>query len=238
MKKMLLAGCSHSAGFGLNDKNKSWGEIFAKNNNHVLTNVSQPASSLQYSTQCIINEISKENYDTIIFQLTTLDRYPISYNGEKPYLTNNIIGYDNSVNELFHLVPANYLEAVEGKKMPLDNKAIRFFFESVTYSSFYIRTVINEIYVLQELFKSKGIDFILIPYDDYFWGYESNMSIWKLEDSKKIDKGRYIDYPFMKWLKDNYNPDDYYMDKGFHLNEEGHKLFAEKYLPSFINLVN
>jgi hypothetical protein len=236
MKKMLLAGCSHSAGFGLDDQKKSWGEIFAKNNNHVLTNVSQPASSLQYSIQCIINETFKENYDTVIFQLTTLDRYPISYNGEKPYLTNNIIGYDNSVNELFHLVPANYLEAVEGKKMPLDNKAIRFFFESVTYSSFYIRTIINEIYILQELFKSKGIDFILIPYDDYFWGHESNMNIWKLEDSKKIDKSRYVDYPFMKWLKDNYNPEDYYMDKGFHLNEAGHKLFAEEYLPSFINL--
>ena len=31
MKKMLLAGCSHSAGFGLDDINKSWGNIFAKN---------------------------------------------------------------------------------------------------------------------------------------------------------------------------------------------------------------
>ena len=238
MKKMLLAGCSHSAGFGLDDKNKSWGEIFAKNNNHTLTNTAQPASSLQFATQSIINEIYKEDYDTVILQLTTFDRYPISYNGEKPFLTNIINDYDNSVNELFHLVPANYLEAVDGKKMPLKNGAIRFFYENVTYSSFYIRTIINEIYLLQQLFKQRNIDFILIPYDDYFWGYYSNMSFWKLEDSKKIDKTRYIDYPFMKWLKDNHNPDDYYMDKGFHLNESGHKLFAEEYLPSFITLNN
>ena len=85
-------------------------------------------------------------------------------------------------------------------------------------------------------YPDKGIYLILIPYDDYFWGEESNMSIWKFEQSKKIDKTNYIKYPFMKWLRDNYNPDDYYMDKGFHLNEDGHKLFAEEYLPTFLNL--
>ena len=78
MAKMLLAGCSHSAGFGLDDINKSWGNIFAKNNNHTLINVSQPASSLQYAIQKIVDEISKEDYSTVILQLTTFDRYPIT----------------------------------------------------------------------------------------------------------------------------------------------------------------
>ena len=71
MKKMLLGGCSHSAGFGLDDMNKSWGEIFAKNNNHILTNTAKPASSLQYATQSIIDQLSKANFDTVIIQLTT-----------------------------------------------------------------------------------------------------------------------------------------------------------------------
>ena len=236
MKKMLLSGCSHSAGFGLDDMNKSWGEIFAKNNNHILTNTAKPASSLQYATQSIIDQIAKDNFDTVILQLTTFDRYPIAYNGEKRFITDNITLTDNSVPELFHLVPSNYLEAVEGKKMPLDNSAIRFFNEKVMYSTFYLNIIINEIYLLQELLRFKGVDFVLIPYDDYFWGTESNMNIWRLEQSKKIDKTRYVEYPFMKWLRDNYNPDDYYMDKGFHLNEAGHKLFAEEYLPRFLKL--
>lgn len=233
---MLLAGCSHSDGFGLNDINKSWGEIFAKNNNHTLTNVAKPASSLQYAIQKIVDEISVNDYNTIVFQLTTFDRYPITYNGESRFLSSDINDVDTSVADIFHLVPSNYLESVEGKKMPLDNSAIRFFNEKVMYSTFYLNTIINEIYLLQELLRFKGVDFILIPYDDYFWGTESNMNIWRLEQSKKINKTRYVEYPFMKWLRDNYIPDDYYMDKGFHLNEAGHKLFAEEYLPRFLKL--
>jgi hypothetical protein len=236
MKKMLLAGCSHSVGFGLENIEDSWGNIFAKNNNYTLTNVAKAASSLQYSIQKIIENIHKEHFDTIILQLTTFDRYPISYDGENRFLTNDILNKNQNVNDVFHLVPINYLDAVSNKKLPLNPEYIKFFYENVMYSTFYINTIINEIYLLQELLKYKGIDFILIPYDDYFWGNYSYMNIWRLDESKKIDKTRYIDYPFMKWLKDNYTPDDYYIDNGFHLNINGHRLFAEEYLPSFIKI--
>jgi hypothetical protein len=236
MKKMLLAGCSHSAGFGLTDKTQSWGEIFAKNNEHSLTNVAVAASSLQYAIQSIIDRISQENYDTVILQLTTLDRYPITFNGENRFLKDDILNVNPSTPDIFHLVPANYLESIEGANLPVNADNVRFFYEKVMYSSFYLNTIFNEIYLLQEVLKYKGIDFILIPYDDYFWGNESYMSVWRHPGSSKIDKSRYIDYPFMKWLRDNYNPDDYYMDKGFHLNEAGHILFAEEYLPKFIQI--
>jgi hypothetical protein len=236
MKKMLLAGCSHSAGFGLDDIKLSWGEIFASNNNHSLTNVAVAASSLQYSTQSIINKIYEEDYDTVILQLTTFDRYPITFNGENRFLNDDINSLNKSTPEIFHLVPANYVESVNGSKFPIKNENIRFFYENVMYSTFYLNVIINEIHLLQLLLKSKGVDFILIPYDDYFWGEHAYMSIWRLEQSKKIDKSRYVNYPFMKWLKDNYNPDNYYMDKGFHLNVDGHRLFAEEYLPHFIKL--
>lgn len=236
MKKMLLAGCSHSAGFGLSNKDLSWGEIFARNNGHTLTNVAVAASSLQYAIQSIVNQITKEDFDTVILQLTTFDRYPITFNGENAFLKDKITDVNPFTQEIFHLVPANYLESIEGGVLPINTENIRFFYEKVMYSTFYLNTIFNELYLLQQTLKHKGIDFILIPYDDYFWGYESNMSIWKHKDSIKIDKSRYIDYPFMKWLKDNHNPDNYYMDKGFHLNEAGHKLFAEDYLSNMVKL--
>lgn len=238
MKKMLLAGCSHSAGFGLTDKNLSWGEIFAKNNDHVLTNVAVPASSLQYGIQSIVNEITKQDFDTVILQLTTFDRYPITFNGENVFLNDDISNVNPFTQEVFHLVPANYLESIQGGDLPVNCENIKFFYEKVMYSSFYLNTIFNEIYLLQQTLKHKGVDFILIPYDGYFWGNESRMSIWKHVNSVKIDKTRYVDYPFMKWLEDNHNPDNYYMDKGFHLNEAGHRLFAEEYLPKFITLNN
>ena len=236
MKKMLLAGCSHSAGYGLEDIEQSWGNIFAKNNNHILTNVAKPASSLQYATQSIINTISNESFDTVILQLTTFDRYPISYNGYEKFLNNDILSTNESEDKIFHLVLANYLEAVNGNDVPIESKYVRFFYEKVVFSTFYLNTLINEIFILQELLKHKGVDFILIPYDNYFWGNESKMSIWRLPESKKIDKTRYVDYPFMKWLEDNYTSEDYFLDKGFHLNEAGHKIFAEEYLTQFITL--
>lgn len=234
MKKMLLAGCSHSAGFGLENIEDSWGNIFAKRHGCVLTNVAKPASSLQYAIQCIIDQISKEDYDIVLFQLTTLDRYPISHNGNMRFITDDILKIDNTKQDIFHLVPANYLEAIDGGKLPINVENIRFFYENVMYSTFYLNTIFNEIYLLQELLKHKGIQFRLIPYDDYFWGYYSQMSVWRMEESKKIDRSIYLDYPFMKWLKDNYNPDDYYLDNGFHLNLAGHKLFAEEYLAKHV----
>lgn len=233
---MLLAGCSHSVGYGLNDINDSWGNIFAKNNGYELTNVSKAASSLQYSTQSIINEISKKDYDLVLFQLTTLDRYPIPYNGEVRFLTNDITKTDNISDDVFHLVPANYLSAFDGAKLPVNLENIRFFYEKVMFSTFYLNTIFNEIYLIQELLKLRGIQFRMIPYDDYFWGYNSLINVWRSDISNKIDKTKYLDYPFMKWLKDNYNPNDYYLDNGFHLNVEGHKLFANEYLAKYITL--
>lgn len=234
MKKMLLAGCSHSAGFGLENIEDSWGNIFAKRHDCVLTNVAKPASSLQYAIQRIVDEISKQDYDIVLFQLTTLDRYPISHNGNMRFMTDNILNIDQTKQDIFHLVPANYLEAIDGGKLPINVENIRFFYENVMYSTFYLSTIFNEIYLLQELLKHRGIQFRLIPYDDYFWGYYSQMSVWRMEESKKIDRSIYLDYPFMKWLKDNYNPDDYYLDNGFHLNIAGHKLFAEEYLTKHV----
>lgn len=234
MKKMLLSGCSHSVGLGLNDINKSWGNIFAKKNNHELTNVSHSGCSLQYSIQQIINKISEEKYDTVILQLTDISRIPISYDGENIFFSNFI----NNVNEkeVFHLNKGSYLQSVDGYNFPIKTEIIRFFYENVMYSTFYMNTIINELYLLQETLKLKNIDFILIPYDDWTWSDSSPMSIWKVEKSKIIDKTRYVDYPFMLWLKHNYNPEDFWIDNGFHLNEKGHSLFAEEYLPLFIKL--
>jgi hypothetical protein len=256
MKKMLLSGCSHSAGSGVKDINKSWGNIFAKNNNCELTNVAYPGGSLQYAIQQIINKISEEEFDVIILQLPDLVRYPLPYNGEEAFFTNDITNFKKNVPDVFHLNNVHYiktdmsdkeyayLQLVSGNtylksiggSFPIKNEIIKFFYEQVTFSPFYLNTIINDIYLLQQLLKYKNIDFILIPYDDSSWG-DNKTSIWRFKNSKKIDKTRYIDYPFMKWLRDSYNnPNNYYADNGFHLNEEGHIIFAEKYLPSFIKI--
>jgi hypothetical protein len=106
---------------------------------------------------------------------------------------------------------------------------MKFFYEKILFSSFHLKTIINQISLLQHYCKTKGIKLILIPYDHWHWGYQSMSSIWRIKESNKIDRELYIDNPFMLWLKTNYNADDYYLDNGFHLNGSGQQLFANEY---------
>lgn len=236
MKKLLLAGCSHSVGVGLKQEEKHWGKLIAEKVGYQLVNIAKAGSSLQYSTQGVINYVLDNEVDTVVLQLTTFDRYPIPCDGEKRFLTNSILSKDIDNPDLFHLLPANYLQSIDNQKFPVPKEVIRFFYEKITFSTFYLNTLINELALIQNLLNSRGIRFIVIPYDDYFWGTESQISIWKYPRSSKLKFDEYIQVPFMKWLRDNYNDKDYYIDNGFHLNSEGHRLFAEEYIPSYINL--
>ena len=235
MKNIVLAGCSHSSGVGLGTGELSWGEVLAKNFNYKLTNFAVPGTSVQFSTQNLINYALENTPDVVILQLTTLDRYPIPRDGEPKFLSGDIKAGDGTP-EVYHLLPMNYLEAIDGKNKVFPVEVIKHFYEKVTFSTFYINTLINELMLLQNLIESKGGKFIVVPYDDYFWGRESGINIWNSPKSSKLKLNNYIDYPFMKWLRDNYNEKDYYIDNGFHLSKEGHRIFAEEYFSKYIQL--
>ena len=235
MKNIVLAGCSHSSGVGLKKGERSWGEVIADKYQYKLTNLSSPGTSVQYSTQKLIDYVFDNKPDIVILQLTTLDRYPIPRDGEPKFLSGDITAGDGTP-ELYHLLPINYLEAIDGTNKVFPVEVLKHFYEKVTFSTFYINTLINELMLLQNLIESKGGRFIVVPYDDYFWGKESGINIWNSPKSKKLKLNHYIEYPFMKWLRDNYNEKDYYIDNGFHLSSEGHRIFAEEYFLNYIQL--
>lgn len=235
MKKLLISGCSYSYGIGLEENQKSWGQVLADSHNLHLINISKPGISVQYSIHNTVNYIEENNVDIVILQLTTLDRYPIPNDGERRFLTQDMTVKDTAP-EVFHLLPANYLEAIDGKEFSVPTKVLRYFNEVVTYSTFYLNTLINEMVMLDYYLSAKGIRLIVVPYDDYFWGTESGINIWNFSESRKLNLREFIKYPFMKWLRDNYNENEFYVDNGFHLTEEGHRKFALEYLSKFITV--
>lgn len=237
MKKLLIAGCSHSVGLGLDKNQPTWYELFALDYKYSITNVALAGSSIQYAIHSIIDAIYKNDFDLIFFQLTTLNRYWIPTDGEKPFLTDDITNHNDSAPIANHLTQAEYLSAVDEKsklEAAVSREIFKYFYEKVIYSTVHNKVIANELYLLQQLCTHRNIPLVLIPYDDWHWGDISMLSFWKIPESNKIDKRYYIDEPFMSWLRENSNPDDYYLDNGFHLNAEGQYLFVNEYfIPKF-----
>ena len=232
MKKLLVAGCSHSVGYGLKESEAAWYEIFADKYGYSIYNTAKPASSIEYSIQSIFDTLYSNSFDMVLFQLTTYNRFSVPMNGERPFIKDDILDVNPRIQEIFSLTQASYIDAaedVEDYKWPISKEVMKFFYEKILFSSFHLKTIINQISLLQHYCKTKGIKLILIPYDDWHWGYQSMASIWRIKESSKIDRELYIDNPFMLWLKTNYNADDYYLDNGFHLNGSGQQLFANEY---------
>ena len=62
-KTLLLAGCSHTTGFGLKQEEKYWGQLFAEEYDYKITNVALAGSSLIYSINKIVEELNSNNYN-------------------------------------------------------------------------------------------------------------------------------------------------------------------------------
>jgi len=232
MKKLLIAGCSHSVGYGLKANDPTWYGVVGEKHGYEITNIASPASSINYSLQSISDAIIDDEYDAIIFQLTDFSRYTIPFDGEGPFLSTDITDFKYNTNTLLHLCKAHYIDTLKGKYLNLDIKpeVIKFIFEKITLSRFNINSMFNQLHFIQQYLKSRKIKMALVPYDYNYWGKQLLSSIWKLEESKKIDLTYFIEYPFMKWLNDNYDSDKFYIDNGYHLNAKGQLLFANEYL--------
>ena len=221
-KTLLLAGCSHTTGFGLKQEEKHWGQLFAEEYDYKITNVALAGSSLIYSINKIVEELNSNNFDLIILQLTDLERISIGVNGKQNFIKGKV---EDTKEVIEHITVARYLDAVDKKE-----NGIKFIYENILLSDFNLNNLINNLVLLQKFTKLLNTKLVLLPYDYNNWDINRKSSIWNLKNSQKINRDYYIEEPFLKWLKTNYNYDDYFLDKGFHLNQEGQKLFTFEYL--------
>lgn len=240
MKKALIAGCSHSTNLGLKKSEPAWFDYFAIDKNYTIHSIAVTASSLEYMIHKIIEQLYRNEYDIILFQLTTLDRYPIPVDGYQPFLGEpNLTDYTIDEEEgVVHATAWLYLQSISPNtdnakwtfQHNVPQSTVKFLQEKAIYGRFTLAKLINNLYLLQLLCDKKGLKLVLIPHDSWNWSEEKVSSIWNIPNSSNIDKKYYIEKPFLEWLKENYNLEDYFLDKGFHLNAEGHKIFYYEYL--------
>jgi len=244
MKKALIAGCSHTTNLGLKATVPAWYDYFAIDKEYSIHNIAQRASSLEYMIHKITEQLYNKNYDLILFQLTTVNRFPIPTDGDGPFMYNDFTTYQTPEEAgVLHLTEWLYMQSLDPTdvnakktfKHQVPQRLVKFIYEKFVYSRFNLSKIVNSLYLLQQLCDKKGIKLILIPHDHWNWGTKSGYSVWKIPNSSKIDKKYYIEEPFLTWLKENYNLQDYFLDKGFHLNAEGHKIFYNEYLKPNIN---
>ena len=125
MKKLLIAGCSHSVGYGLKENEPTWYSIVGEKHGYKITNIASPASSINYSLQSISDAIFNNEYDAIIFQLTDFSRYTIPFDGEGPFLSTDITDFKYNTNKLLHLCKADYINALKSKEMEITHRRNR-----------------------------------------------------------------------------------------------------------------
>ena len=114
MKKALIAGCSHSTNFELKETESAWFDYFAIDKKYTIDNIAVAASSLEYMIHKITEQLYDNEYDLILFQLTTLNRYPVPIDGDGPFLYTDITNYRITEHDgTAHLTQWLYMQSLD-----------------------------------------------------------------------------------------------------------------------------
>lgn len=247
-KKVLVAGCSWSSGYGI-DGYTGYGEELSEILNCQIANIALAGIDNYYSIYQIYNYLLENTPDLIILQLTSLDRSTIPIDGYRNFLTDDIRTITKKGN-IFRLNPGSYLEVdhyiedmykFSGEdEIPGLKDFLKLYFERVTFSNYYLANIMYSIAGLQSFVKEKGIKILIYPYQKYGWRHLRNSkreetSAKDIFSFESIDKSSYIDLSFEEFVGEIDELKKLSIDKGFHLSKEGHKILAQKFLLPYIN---
>ena len=247
-KKVLVAGCSWSSGYGI-EGYTGYGEELSEILNCQVDNIASAGIDNYYSIYQIYNYLLENTPNLIILQLTTLDRSSISIDGYNNFLTDDIRTVTKKGN-IFRLNPGSYLEIdnfiqdmyrFSGEdKIPGLKNFLKLYFERVTFSNYFLANIMHSIAGLPCFVKEKGIKILIYPYLKYGWTHLRNFkreatSAKDIVSFESIDESSYIDLSFEEFVGEIDELKKLSIDKGFHLSKEGHKVLAQKFLLPYIN---
>jgi hypothetical protein len=92
MRKLLVSGCSLSSGFGFTDTNieRSWPNQLAERIDATLTNVAVPGYDNPGIFISAIEQLTQQDFDICLIQLSSIDRIVLSPNWNGRKLTTNL----------------------------------------------------------------------------------------------------------------------------------------------------
>ena len=222
MKKILCLGCSWTYGAGLSSDKTYPYLLQAMLNDCTVINAGFRGIDIPFTLYIGEHLIKLLDPDVILFQLTTLDRLTLTTNGKNNFLENmfhndnhfNATFDDNNRLEYINSIPllitqAAYLEAIE-RPSAATSQAIKFLFENYIFSNQRTESIIQSINNFRLTHKDRDVYFF--PFLNMHYRTFENIS-WIRQDSVINTVG-----------------EEYFIDNGFHLTEEGNKRMVEDYI--------
>jgi len=233
---ILCAGCSWTYGYGL-DAHETYPALLQNKINKKTVNIASSGKDIQHSLWSIFKYIKNYNADTVILQLTTLDRLTFPINGYENFLENKL--YDNSHREFWYdsndeyvrvngiskynfemITVASYLDSIKQKDDR--NKTVKYLNENSVFDNYSQDVISNQLLSLYYYLKSKKIKLIIFPWlklPKEFFSADSGDELKELVYTKSVQE----------FIVKN-NLEKHYLDKGFHLTGDGNKILVNDYV--------
>lgn len=228
---ILSVGCSWTYGTGV-AANETYSAHLQDIYKVPVINAGAPGTDIEYSIWSTYRLLKEYSPKLVLFQLTTLDRMTFSSDGFQNFLNGKY--HDGSSQPIYkedgnyirlHGIGDNTIEyiTVAGYMDSLNNKneksvAIKYFNERVVYGNLKQEKISMQLQLLKAYLNLRNIDVVFFP-----WLH------WHKEFSKTIDAVDIRQDSVVEFLGD-----EYYVDKGFHINNEGHRRVAEEYISPMI----
>jgi hypothetical protein len=248
--KMLTVGCSWSSGYGI-DPNDAYPRVLESLiPDCKVINLAAPGTSFTHAIHNIIGGIEEHNPDVVLFQGTTLDRVTFGVNGYNNFLKEVYLPHDRV---FLHITQEVLLKATDNDKkyflsLAKDIKysgnieelisAVKFYGLHTMYDHFTLDSYMISLATLQSHLNQKKIKHLFFPYLHFTWEGRKYFNIWDTKFGNLPNTNNIIRQPFETWLS-KYTDNNHYIDNGFHLDKEGHKLLAKEYLlPKLKKIIN
>lgn len=259
MKKTIVCvGCSWTYGHGLTADQTYSAHLQNALSDYTVINAGHCGADIRYAIFSAVRLIEEYNPCLIIFQLSSFDRITLGTDGYDNFL--NDIYYDGRDDGVYFedtkathkrmiglahnaktkITHGSYIASSDNIKKELLNSEIKnldikkyeifisTLVENVLHSNYIHQQLFNELFLFQQYLKLKKI-----PLQYFYWlPYENKFK--ESFNSKLFDKSKLISDPVTEWIKSTYSNNNYFIDNGYHLSNEGNKLLAQKYLLPYI----
>jgi len=228
---ILSTGCSWTYGTGVKPSETYSAHLQNKLGTQVI-NAGAAGTDIEYSVWTTYRLVKEYDVKLVLFQLTTLDRMTFATNGKTNFINNvyhngatqdlfvedntNIRFYGIGDNKIDYITVASYLDAVKGRDEK--SNAIKYFNENVVFSNLKQEKISMQLQMLKEYLKTKDINIVFFPWLP-----------WHAEFSNTLDPVDIRTDCVTEFLGNGY-----YIDNGFHVSNEGHKIVAEDYIMPMI----
>jgi hypothetical protein len=248
---VISLGCSWTYGHGLDDNETYTAHLQKIFPEYKFVNAGHCGADIDHAIVSGVKLIEEYKPKAVIFQITSLDRVTLGTDGFENFLKNNFtinydskIYYSNTDKENIRVIGINdgtktkytqgsYLASEQDQKKELKfakmeqvslekyKNFVKVLYENVVYSEYEFDKKINNLFLFKKYLELRNIKSLW-----FFWLPSSDKDFFK----NFFKDDNFIDIPLTEWFKKNYPGNDFYIDNGFHISDEGNKLVADEYI--------